>query len=175
MEMMIKNLFYKPLIALIASALLFGCNINYSQKELPLFKAKCIQDTLLSYLSHIDSLPDPYGNPTIVYILLYEADNQTMIDIDVETGWLIWPQKDSRKMELFCKGRVNDRLVFILGNPKLKCYVNTKQLLLNPDDEELLKRQSPYMLMERINKSEYHREYHYISPDSLVLVKSGIR
>lgn len=162
------------LIILLFSIFTLACNDTLDRKDLPIFKSHKLQDTLNWYLSQVDSFPE-YGNPTIIYITLYESDDCPMVDLDVEAGWLIRPIKDSSQKWFYCRGRFNGRLVFIDGNDKYKKYVYTKRLRLSPGDRQLLERQSKYMLKETIDKSTFHREYHFIPPDSLILVKSGLR
>jgi hypothetical protein len=53
--------------------LMDGC--NFKKEETPLFKDAAIQDSLLSFLERIDSIPNPYGAPSL-YAVSFWLDGQ---------------------------------------------------------------------------------------------------
>lgn len=165
--------FYCKACFLVLLLFWLGCNSRHSQDPRPLFNRKCIQDSLNCILSKIDSTLDPDGIPPITFVILYEVENQCLIDFYVEFGWLTWPLKDTCATESFGMCRYSGHLLWIGGNPKYKRLLNDNKLRLTKDDKQFLKQKEKLMSGEHIVVYGLHREYLFSPPDSLVLLKSG--
>ena len=170
---MVKRASWGIGLTLCMICLLEGCYHNSRSEVSVLFKPGCLQDSVETVLSQIDSLSKPNSVPTILFIMLYDQDERCMIDFDVEAGWLSWPLKDSCATETFCLGRYKGQFVWIGGNPKYKELLSGKGLQLTKDDKHLLKQNEKLMSAEHIKLYSLHREYVFSPPDSLILLKSG--
>lgn len=165
---MVNTTSFKNLILVIVSLVLFLSCSNTADYLKPVFKPRSLQDSLVCFINNVDSIPDPSGNPTLIYVILYEYEGRPHVDFEAEAGALLWPEKDPDTSENFCSGRYIDKYLFVSGNPKYGHFVYRKNLKLSKSDKAYLKGKRESMLTEQLLIPENHKEY-ILSPEGEVI------
>lgn len=153
-------------LVIVSSAMFLACS-NTADHLKPVFKPRSLQDSLVCFINNVDSIPDPSGNPTLIYVILYEYEGRPHVDFEAEAGALLWPEKDPEASETFCSGRYIDKYLFVSGNPKYGHFVYRKNLKLSKSDKAYLKGKGE-MLEEKLLIPENHKEY-ILSPEGEVI------
>ena len=138
-----------------------------------LFFSSTIQDSLVSYLSRIDSIPEAFGNPSITIVALCRESTSNKLFFWSYPGWVA-AIYDTAAVP-FCSGRLNGKLVFVHGNPYFFRWVNRRAISLSKEDIELLKEKENTMQnvgCEVITSWECYQEYTIVSKDSLSPISS---
>ena len=114
--------------------LLFSC----SQQQNDLFCLPALQDSLETFISCIDSIPNPYNAPTIVNVNIeVSAENDTLVSFVAHYGF-VYPVDNNMKMigQTYGGIRIDSTIVVVHSDSieTVKDLINME--LLDLDEEE---------------------------------------
>lgn len=121
-----KIIFFLPL--------LFSCSLHNET----LFHFPALQDSLEVFISHIESIPNPYNAPTIINVNIgHSPNNDTLITFIAHYG-LVYPVDDQLEMtgQIYGGTRMKNRIVVVHFDDHFTFYDILNTELLNLKENE---------------------------------------